>query len=242
MARGEFLLLSLALHAALAGGAWLGTCAVAGSAARRRDDGLTIPLVIEGAPVNPLPQPRVPAPSSAASRPQPGAIRHVAATTPSPEARRALHERGKASATQEHVDHEHATSSEFAHEGAPASLFGTIPLRALLVSLSARADLFVDNTVRASTAYEARGDGATEPIVAFRSSHRDQANEAVETLLRRLLTHALARSPGRLAGTISWVVTRDESDDARFAITCDERTGHGMVRFTNGQRLEVDAR
>jgi hypothetical protein len=240
MGRAGFLVLSFGLHAAAAGVLWLarGTAPSAsrGDDARER----TMPLLLEGAAVEsaheaPRARPSASTPTATAARPlaAPAAVRDDAVPKQPPA--HASHAHGAPR------DETSPSAGEGPEEGAAESLFGTLPLRSLLVSLSARADLFGGGTHRYAFRYAAHRDADGEAIVTVYTTPQDRAADAVAAILRRYLVQAVHKTGTSLAGEVIVEVSGSD-DEGLFSITCDERTRRGSVQFTNGRRLAVDAR
>lgn len=241
MARANFLALSLGVHLALVGGVWVRTSREGFSHASASNDHRAMllegpPLEVERGEANAASAPSLPSEAPHEHAPhEEGAeakrpTTHASAATTSPKGPPTV------------VEATAGTSSSA--EGAPVSLFGTVPLRALLVSLSARAELFEAPAAPLTIAYDARAaeESGREGLVRVRPSHEGPTADAVAKILRRYLAHAIAGGAMSLAGSITLETRATEGDDGVFAITCDERAGRGSVRFTNGHRLELEAR
>ena len=241
MGRAGFLVLSFGLHAAAAGVLWLARASA--PSASRGDDARerTLPLLLEGAAVESAHE---------ASRPSPAASTPTATAAKPHAAPAALHDDAVPKQPPAHASHAHGaprdetspSAGEGPEEGAAESLFGTLPLRSLLVSLSARADLFGGEAHRYAFRYGAHRDADGEPIVTVHTTPQDRSTEAVVAILRRYLVQAVQKTGTSLAGEVIVEVSGSGDDEGLFSITCDERTRHGSVQFTNGRRLAVDAR
>ena len=126
--------------------------------------------------------------------------------------------------------------------GTPRTLLGTVPLRALLLALSADPAWHDEAPGLDRVRYDLRDAGSsprlTVDLVAGDSTR-------LRHLIEVFLAQAATRAVSDLAGVIELEVRADDVADGVFLIECDEARGSGYVHFAQGRRLtlrEVEAR
>jgi len=120
--------------------------------------------------------------------------------------------------------------------GTERTLFGTVPLRALLLALSADPAWQAETPGVERVRYALR-DSASSPHVTVDVVVGN--SERLRHLIEVFLSQAATRAVPDLAGVIELEVRDDDVVDGVFLIHCDEDARTGYVHFTQGRRLTL---
>ncbi len=130
-------------------------------------------------------------------------------------------------------------TAENERAGAPATLLGTTPLRAILIAISADAAWQTEplGVHRVRYALGAQGEVPRTTVTRV-----EGGSDRFSHLIEGFLTQAAQRELPPLSGTLELHVTGDGPGEHVFTIRCDERAREGYVQFTDGRRVTVRER
>jgi hypothetical protein len=140
---------------------------------------------------------------------------------------------------QRSVVRDPVATAENERAGAPATLLGTTPLRAILIAISADAAWQTEalGVHRVRYALGAQGEVPRTTV-----THVEGGSDRFAHLIEGFLTQAAQRELPPLSGTLELRVTGDGPGEHVFTIRCDERAREGYVQFTDGRRVTVRER
>jgi len=177
--------------------------------------------------------------------PERASSRHVLSAFPGspelkPRAQRAsAAPRLPADSGQRSVVRDPIATAENERAGAPASLLGTTPLRAILIAISADAAWQTEPVSVHRVRYTLGAQGEVPRMVVTRV---EGGSERFSHLIEGFLTQAAQRELPPLTGALELHVTGDGPGEHVFTIRCDERAREGYVQFTDGRRVTVRER
>jgi len=244
MPRASFALASLALHGAALAFAWHAPHA-SGPPSALHDEARALelePLLLAGSTVAPAPETAghakapapiglstpAPTPATRADAPSPSPASH--AHLPAPRAANGAHARAIAPAGPE------ASLASASAAGAGASLFGTLPLRAFLLALSADPRALADAAPHYALRYAADDAAAAQVLVV----PADAAGQRLARALAALLDQARAAGAPTLEGRLAVTLEAGLEHEGAFTITCNEGHRSGSVQFAHGLRVRVE--